>query len=287
MSIPEQLPADIVSCIIEQATSDEPSLSKLVRLSHINSVFAESCRSVVSTRVRSVIRAFMDDGVIDSLFETLENVHGFIGGSVALAVIEPGFFIDHPPRDIDIMTPSGTMTEWVAWCDSHGFVDRETGEVNPDREDSTKSILWVRMHNGTELKIHQSQSSSALLTLLSSNLTSQMNAISPFRIYCFYPWMTVNGISISCQGSPTTYDIDQLERRSIEYYWSTCLWNGPCGRGCPMIWHLSYGLEGVGTYEWSRRAHLSYDIFAETHLRWGIGDDCYNVHCPYRVQEID
>lgn len=147
MSIPEQLPADIVSCIIEQATSDEPSLSKLVRLSHINSVFAESCRSVVSTRVRSVIRAFMDDGVMDSLFEILESVHGLIGGSVALAVIEPGFFIDHPPEDIDIMTPSGTMTEWVAWCDSHGFVDRETGEVNPDREDSTKSILWVRMHN--------------------------------------------------------------------------------------------------------------------------------------------
>ncbi|EDQ99536.1 uncharacterized protein LACBIDRAFT_316478 [Laccaria bicolor S238N-H82] len=198
MSIPKQLPAEVVSCIIEQATSDEPSLSKLVRFSHINSVFAESCRTVC------VIHAFMDDAVMDSLFEILGSIHGLIRGSVALAVIEPGFFIDHPPGDIDIMTPSGTMTEWVAWCNSHGFVDRETGEVNPDREDSTKSILWVRMHNGMELKIHQSQNSSALLTLLTSNLTSQMNTISPFRIYCFYPWMTVNRILISCQGSPTT-----------------------------------------------------------------------------------
>jgi len=137
---------------------------------------------------------------------------------------------------------------------------------------------------GTELKIHQSQSPSALWPLLSSNLTSQMNTISSFQIYCFYPWMTINGISISGKGSPTTYDIEQLEHRSMEYNWSMALWNKPCCRGCPGIWHLTYGLEGVGTYKWSRGVHLSYDVFTETHLRWRLGDDCYNVHCLYRVQ---
>ena len=78
--------------------------------------------------------------------------------------------------------------------------------------------------------------------------------------------MTINGISISGKGSPTTYDIDQLERRSMEYNWSTVLWDRPCGRACPRIWHLTYGLEGVGIYDWLRQVHLSYDVFAETHL---------------------
>jgi len=149
-----QLPPDIVSCIIEQATSIEPSLSKLVQLSHINSVFVDSCCSVVSTCVRSIICAFMDDVVMDSLFEVLESVRGVIAGSAALAVIEPGFFIDHTPRGIDIMTPSGTMTEWVAWCNNQDFWDRETEEVNLDKQDSMKSILQVRMHNVSIKSFH-------------------------------------------------------------------------------------------------------------------------------------
>ena len=154
MSMPMELPADIVSCIIEQATSDESSLSKLVQLSHINSVFVDSCRSVVRARVRSVIRAFMDDIIMDSLFEVLESVQGLIAGSVALAVIEPDFFIDHPPGGIDIMTPSGTMAEWVAWCDSQDFGDREDEEVELDRRESTKSVLKVKMHNVSIQSFH-------------------------------------------------------------------------------------------------------------------------------------
>ena len=157
MSTPVQLPADIVSCIIEQVTIAEPSLSKIVQLSHINTVFADSCRSIVTARVRSVIRAFMDDIVMDSLFEVLESVRGLIAGSAALAVIEPGFFIDHPPRGIDIMTPYGTMTEWIAWCDNQNFGDRESEEVELDQQDSTKSILQVRMHNVSNEVISQYQ----------------------------------------------------------------------------------------------------------------------------------
>ena len=152
--MPVELPADIVSCIIEQATGDETSLSKLVQLSHINSVFADSCRSVVRARVRSVIRAFMDDTIMDSLFEVLESVEGLIAGSVALAVIEPDFFIDHPPGGIDIMTPFGTMAEWVAWCDSKDFGDREKEEVELDRRESTKSVLQVKMHNVSIKSFH-------------------------------------------------------------------------------------------------------------------------------------
>ena len=96
--------------------------------------------------------------------------------------------------------------------------------------------------------------------------------------------MTINGISISGKGSPTIDDIEQLERRSMEFHWSTVVWEERCGQGCPGIWRLTYGLEGVGTYEWSRGAHLSNDVFAETHMRWSLGDECYNAYCPYRAE---
>jgi len=66
---------------------------------------------------------------------------------------------------------------------------------------------------------------------------SQMNTISSFQIYCFYPWMTINGISISGKGSPTTYDIEQLERQSMEYNWSRL-----CGTGHVAEAALVYGI---------------------------------------------
>ena len=75
MSTPMELPADIVSCIIEQATINESSLSKLVQLSHINSVFGDSCLSVVRACVRSVIHAFMDDIIMDLLFKVHIGEH--------------------------------------------------------------------------------------------------------------------------------------------------------------------------------------------------------------------
>jgi len=112
-----------------------------------------------------------------------------------------------------------------------------------------------------------------------------MNAISSSRVYCFYPGLTAHSKSISGTFPPTEQEIRQLNSRSIEYNDSTAMWARECGQCCPMLWRLTYGLEGVGVYSWGGlegKKNVTTDRFKEAHLRWRAGDDCLNIHCPYQ-----
>jgi len=109
MSKSLQIPPDIAYCIVQHASAAEPLLSVLIRLSHINSDFSDCCHSAVHACIRLVMGAFMDDTIMDALFEVMDELRTLIVGSVALAVIEPAFFLDHPPENVDVMTSCGTM----------------------------------------------------------------------------------------------------------------------------------------------------------------------------------
>jgi len=124
MSKSLQIPPDIASCIVQHASTAEPSFSVLVRLSHINSDFADCCCSAICACIRLVMGAFMDNTITDALFEVVDKLCALIVGSVTLAVIEPMFFLDHPPENIDIMTLCGTMLQWEAWCEDQCLTGR-------------------------------------------------------------------------------------------------------------------------------------------------------------------
>jgi len=140
------MPAEITHRIVAEI-AENATFATIVPLSQVNSLFTASCQTIVRGRIRFALSRFMEVQDFEVFFDVLESTQALVAGSVALSVINPSGFSEHPPINLDIMTPCNTLPAWAKWAKARRAIQKSIDKPRFNKRDSTKCVLIFSILN--------------------------------------------------------------------------------------------------------------------------------------------
>ncbi|KAK0452817.1 uncharacterized protein EV420DRAFT_1645672 [Desarmillaria tabescens] len=200
-------------------------IASLVKWAHISSKFHRIAQGIIHSRLRNIIEPFIPDTLYLQFFTLLHKTNSLIAGSAALAIMTPK--LTWKPFDLNIMIPRGRAIQWQNFFEHHGFqggiVNNHTNHprYRHRQKISTRALYIYRSHTKGEVVLIESRDS-PFWPIVTSQVMSQMNAISSSHIYCLYPELTVGAQAFQgYQGDPNE-DLIFPSPLTAERF--SCLW---------------------------------------------------------------
>ncbi|KDR76163.1 hypothetical protein GALMADRAFT_139899 [Galerina marginata CBS 339.88] len=163
----------------------------LVSIAGVNRRLRRTVRKVIRTRVYGNLAKIIPHSRIPTFLATLTNTGSVIGGSIALAAINPDFLLNQSPNNVNIFTPVDTVREWQIYLNNIGFIS--STETSSQLSSCNRVITFYFHHrrNGTKTVIvYEATGSSCLTPIFESGYTSQMNFLTQDHLYCMHPHLT-------------------------------------------------------------------------------------------------
>ncbi|KAK0452021.1 uncharacterized protein EV420DRAFT_703079 [Desarmillaria tabescens] len=236
-------------------------IASLVAASHGNRQFRRLVRSILSTRLVHALSPCIPDYLLLQFFVLLDRTESAIIGSTAFKTLTP--HCTWETADVNIVTPLYGFTLWEDFFAMHHFIASEDDRFSRLQNNVPQAGIWY--HDETkEIKkiiVIESAHDSVFLPVLSSPLTSQMNIITSSHIYCLYPTLTVDRISVnSFGGLPHSFDsvpivLSELRLEAVDKQGLRFIANGErsdktCGVECPKLERALRGYRNVGIFQW-------------------------------------
>lgn len=128
--------------------------------------------------------------------------------------------------------------------------------------------------------------------ILSTPRTSDMNFMTSDQVFCLYPQLIRQGISLRVgrENGTDNNTIRTLRARGMKFYLSTLdrRWAGACGTCCPGIWRSVADPYGVGVVYWGGLSRCNFlncedkRCLLDRKLKWTLGGHCNNSECEFR-----
>lgn len=126
--------------------------------------------------------------------------------------------------------------------------------------------------------------SSVMQTLLASPFTSDSNLITPTTIYCPYPNLVGDRISVGTD--LPQYRPDFATSSFYKAANSNAHWKRPCGPYCPSLPRNTAEDKGIATFLWNTAIHKRSStrrngdyILCDQIVAWKLASHCRNTHC--------
>ncbi|RDB26255.1 hypothetical protein Hypma_006074 [Hypsizygus marmoreus] len=196
---------------------------------------------------------------------------------------------DELPHEMQIVTPPGTFSTWaesllhIGYCfvDYGGFIG-----YDPYIQRVHK---FTSPNGNASVVIVESRKTSILQAMFNFGLTSEMTLLDTSRLYCFYPKLLNENLTISAFRQPRPTTVNWWISRSVTHYDNTAHWTKACRSACLAIWRHTDGFQGIGEFAWGgidndkdidgNMGDSSY--LRSLRLKWRIGIHCANDRCPY------
>ncbi|KAG6918479.1 hypothetical protein DXG01_014106 [Tephrocybe rancida] len=272
------------------------STHSLVAFSHTERVAQHSVRIYFRLLIADLLNPFLTKPVWRAwFFGFVTHTNAAICGSFASALINP--LLDIKSSDVStnlvVLVPRTSGWKWAGLLKKVGYSGGFLIDVSLGGEFGgvSHSSRVFRNSSGYTITITESHTPSILPMLLSTPVTSHMNFVTAVGIYCLYPVLAAVCLSLSRSRHITGSDFvpcavqDRIKSLAYTYHSSTEEWGVACGTACPAIWRRMSRLEGVGCFRWggvfpSEQAALDDEVVDGHRLKWRLGLECRNVHCP-------
>jgi len=139
-----------LTCTLVYASRNHPSHSCRDHNRECNSCdhsAFESHQFSIRGHIRFVLSRFMEAQDFQVFFDVLELMQALVVGSVVLSVINPLGFSEHPPINLNIMTPHNTLSAWVKWAKAQHATKKNIVKPCFNKWDSTKCVLFFSILN--------------------------------------------------------------------------------------------------------------------------------------------
>ncbi|KDR72190.1 hypothetical protein GALMADRAFT_229038 [Galerina marginata CBS 339.88] len=181
------LPADVLFSDCQKL-----NIRDLVNVAASDPGMRRVVKNVIRTRVYGHLSTIIHHAHIPTFFSTLTRTQSVIGGSIALAAINPDFLKNSPPTNVNVFTPVGRLTDWDIYLTNIGFVSStEAARQLP----SCRTVVSFTFHNEEKrtnrtVIVYEAKGSSALTPIFESGYTCQMNFLTRDHLYCMHPHLT-------------------------------------------------------------------------------------------------
>ncbi|RDB19173.1 hypothetical protein Hypma_014208 [Hypsizygus marmoreus] len=266
----------------------------LVAISHTNQGARDNVHRVFREKLTRVVSRLLENWQFRAIFRQLDVTGAMIVGPIPWSVMT--IDVDTPdhnlPNDINIVTPIYTFQSWVNLLQYIGYCLVDGSNLpNMGITIGNAKRFWSPSQSSSILII-ESCSPSILSPVLSLPFTSEMSLISTSRLYCFYPSLVKENMTLSGFRYTSDDEIARWTSRGVKHFYSTYEWKKACGSACPAIWRCTEGLLGVGEFAWGGMENDkdidgnmgSSAVLSLTQFKWRIGICCVNKHCQFRTQ---
>ncbi|KDR70801.1 hypothetical protein GALMADRAFT_144295 [Galerina marginata CBS 339.88] len=240
-----------------ESIAEQTSWKSLVALGNSSKYAQELMRRIVRRRIKHLVLPFTFHARnVDMFFTLLRVTEAGITGSLAWSVMaaveersEP-----RPLNDLNIVVPKGgqRLWYWMRFLASLGYSRIMYSEaLGIDSVVSRQTLSFET--DGCLINVTESKTSSIIPVVISSPLTSMMNAVTYWRVYCFLPSLFARRVALETINTrATSVERIDLNRRGIALHTLSYInwWDEACGESCPAIWRQTRGLAGVGIARW-------------------------------------
>ncbi|KDR72383.1 hypothetical protein GALMADRAFT_229152 [Galerina marginata CBS 339.88] len=243
----------------------------------------------VNRELRTIIKEILEARFIGALSKFIHAKHtatfklmlndtrSVVGGSIAQAVITPRIFDNDRTSNLNIFCRAGTLHVWEDYLGSIGYIHTSN---------ATKKFIMVS----------ESSCSSALIPILSSSYTSQMNFITANHVYSIHPVLTRQMKTLALTQALRTVKNSTIEKRlklrgikvvSVKKEQKLCQKDSLCrcvirflGKERKDCEKVNY-TDLVGIMCWGSDG-VKECFLHEKRIRFWLGGSCRNEDCMYK-----
>ncbi|PPQ72061.1 hypothetical protein CVT25_013478 [Psilocybe cyanescens] len=236
--------------------SESCSWSSLVALNATNRRFRRLIQEFICRRVKTFLVDFLPVDAVVTLFGLLRIHEGVIIGPIVRCImsVHTTIYRRINPRQLDIILPSSSA--WSSLQEllmSNGYLVDHTGRVDSRLSVGYKTFKKFLLFDGSRVVcILSTRTQATLRGLLMSQLSSQLFALSPTRIYCFYPelfareeFVVLRNDCHLMRGIPFeefNFGLTGIGQASVP--------DMKCGESCPVLWRKASSAGGVEVVRW-------------------------------------
>ncbi|PBK65636.1 hypothetical protein ARMSODRAFT_1022085 [Armillaria solidipes] len=277
-------------------------IASLVAASHGNQQFRRLARSVLSTCLVHALKPSIPDFLLLQFFTLLDHTESAIVGSTILKTVTP--HCTWETGNLNIVAPLYAFSLWEDFFTMHRFIASIDDTFGHLQNNTHQAGVWYHDESKHTKKIIvvESADDSVFLPILSSPLSSQMNIITSSHLYCLYPTLTADGISVnSFSGLPHSFNtvpvvlsdtrLEVVKNQGLQFYANGERPDKACGVECPKIEWALKGYRNVGIFHWG-----GYRLMKETTMDpisayqcsflWSLGRECCNQFCPRSILNV-
>ncbi|KAJ7452425.1 hypothetical protein B0H11DRAFT_2245901 [Mycena galericulata] len=253
------------SADVTQYTLSYLNFEELIIIARTSRTTAFFVRILVRGRVMRYVSPFLPDGAVTSFFNSLKSARAWIVGSVPLAVVS--VLGDAPLRkNMNIVVPHDEYRElFFFFVFQHGF-NRTTSEQTSGAYAADGCMFMCFEHPslpGLSITVTTSGASNVWRLFLAAPNTIQQVAISANTILLPYPRMVAEhegvkgfrAVQLAIAGTPIIPENQTYHTKSpfpglVRLHEDTSAWSRACGEACPAVIRTTYGLRGIGRWQW-------------------------------------
>lgn len=205
-------------------------------------------------------------------------------GSCTLPLVCASTYCWFPPKDLNIVVPSGAGSNVADFLLDIGYEPTAALMNRKWRKTTAKYTALRHLKNQTAITISESMTESIFTVLFSAATTATMNLVTDTQIVCFYPHLTMNRRSAGGYHKPTTRDVISHFLKGWNLTKRTEMYCRPCGVECPSLERRVRGLRGITLVNWKRGIdNEDPDCIQNMAYSWSMGYHCMNMECPFCI----
>jgi hypothetical protein len=131
-----------------------------------------------------------------------------------------------------------------------------------------------------EVMLSKSTTRSVLSIVLSAHSTVSMAAITPRRVWTFYPALTYERRVVAGYRIPDQAEVTKLHNRGFTFSLTTARWEHMCRFACSAITRRVRGGRGIQSVEWNT-SEGELNALTDHPFKWRLGVTCLNRCCPF------
>ncbi|KAJ7920132.1 hypothetical protein B0H13DRAFT_1867908 [Mycena leptocephala] len=236
----------------------------MIALSHTSHLFRTLVKALFRIRLIHLVELFVGAENTEEFFRVLQLTGSAIGGStLPLALVPP---VDD---EIDDWTPNNLNIYFGLY-----------------------NLLTCLCNQRKPIMVSESIDTCVITPAIAATATLGMCIATCSSMYILYPELLNKRRALEGWFEPSIPSCVSLQMRGYRRSLSNMGWSKSCGWNCPAVWRRIQGLCGVGTFCWggydmSFEDNTSIEVpFTDVALKWRLGDNCSNVHCPWSSEYI-
>ncbi|RDB16710.1 hypothetical protein Hypma_002450 [Hypsizygus marmoreus] len=249
----------------------------------------EFCKWSSLVALSHVDRTGRDRARLLTVLTSLDKTGAMILGTVPWAVTAEKLNDIHLPREMQIVTPSGTFATWAECLLQIGYCMVDDGGILSYDPYVRRVTAFWRFRAGVSILIIEARKPSIFEAVFNLGLTSEMMVLDTSRLYSFYPQLQNKEITLSAFRRPSPLTIKWWTDRAFKHHETTSRFTHTCGYACPAIWRYTDGMKGIGEFAWGGidndkdfEGNMGDSLrVSSLRLKWRIGIHCVNEHCQY------
>lgn len=213
--------------------------------------------------------------------DALGTEGGIIVGSVVQALLKGDVGRAWQPRDVNVIVPKGRGGVLKSCLEANGYTWSEGKVMSHMVDCCSKQYEYTHKDESAVITVTEASTLNVLATLFGCGNTATMNALTPRRLYSFYPKLTLTGRALTGYRWVDTYK-ERYERYFAQGIAATACtqdWPMACGyEACPAVARRVQGLRAIGVMIWNPEGREEMDL-TELSIAWALNKRCWNVNC--------